>query len=723
MKFLRSFKVRTRTQVLTALTAVGLLIICTVSLFAIRESMLEDRKLRIRSLVEAGMGIMDHYYKLSADGRMSDKLARESAFEALRYMRFENGNYLFGFDTQGVYYLMPANREFEGQNKIDLRDSHGRLLVRDLVNVAVAGGGYVAYDFLKPETQAVTPKIGYAGLFKPWNLVLGTGIYIDDVDAAFRRSMALMGSISLGLMIVLTTFGWMISRSIAQPLGKVVKVSERMAAGDFDFKLETDARDEAGDVFRAVSTVRDSVQAMITDVNALSIAVAQGRLDARADAGRHRGEFRAIVEGINGTITAIAEPVCDVKRVMTAAAAGDLSQDFPADYQGEFGALMASVKGMSTTVRTLASDAVSLSLAAQQGKLDARADAAKHQGDFRAIIEGINATMTAVVQPINEVKLVMAAVEEGDLTRRVVADYQGDFGSLQASVNNTISRLSMTIEQVCVSASELTSASNQVSATSQALSQATSEQAASLEETTTAIEQMSASITQNTDNAKTTDGIARTASEDALSGGEAVRATVEAMKLIAGKISIIDDIAYRTDLLALNAAIEAARAGEHGKGFAVVAAEVRKLAERSQVAAQEIGELAANSVEKAEMAGSLLETMLPSIRRTADLVREIAAASEEQNSGAGQISQAMEQLNGVTQQNASTAEELSATAEQMNAQAENLKNLMAQFKVEDSGLARRQVPPRSVPPRLDVFGSKAKNVSVGLGDSRDFVKF
>ena len=279
---------------------------------------------------------------------------------------------------------------------------------------------------------------------------------------------------------------------------------------------------------------------------------------------------------------------------------------------------------------------------------------------------------------------IVTKVSGGDLSIKVLTQ-AGDESSLLYAMKMMVARLSQVVTEVNRGTQALASASEEVSATAQSLSQAASEQAAGVEETSASIEQMTSSIAQNTENAKITDGMASKAARDAVDGGQAVNATVEAMKQIAKKIGIIDDIAAQTNLLALNAAIEAARAGEHGKGFAVVAAEVRKLAERSQVAAQEIGQVASSSVELAEKAGRLLAEIVPNIRKTSDLVQEITAASTEQSSGVGQINSAVGQLNQTTQQNASSSEELAATSEEMSGQAGQLQQTMSFFKLDGAG--------------------------------------
>jgi methyl-accepting chemotaxis protein len=328
--------------------------------------------------------------------------------------------------------------------------------------------------------------------------------------------------------------------------------------------------------------------------------------------------------------------------------------------------------------------------AANRGDFTATVDVTGLQGFQKEMADSLNRLMSTTGAAIDDVVKVMGAMSEGDLSKTIDKDYEGAFGHLKDYANNTVARLSQVVAEVNAGAEALSAASEQVNTTAQSLSQAASEQAAGVEQTSASIEQMTASIAQNTENAKVTDGIASRAAGQANESGAAVTSTVAAMKQIANKIRIIDDIAYQTNLLALNAAIEAARAGEHGKGFAVVAAEVRKLAERSQVAAQEIGQVATSSVELAEKAGKLLEDMVPNIRKTSDLVQEITAASEEQSSGVGQINSAVGQLSQTTQQNAASSEELAATAEEMSGQAEQLQKTMSFF----SGQARSHAPAR-----------------------------
>jgi len=343
------------------------------------------------------------------------------------------------------------------------------------------------------------------------------------------------------------------------------------------------------------------------------------------------------------------------------------------------------------------------------------------EGFFKTLTVGVNQLMQTSESGLNDVAALLKAFADGNLSYRIEADYQGLFGAVKESANQTADQLTRVLGEVRAAADALTGAANQVSATAQSLSQAASEQASSVEETTASIDLMSASITQNSDNAKVTDGMATKASKEAGEGGSAVTQTVAAMKQIAAKISIVDDIAYQTNLLALNAAIEAARAGEHGKGFAVVAAEVRKLAERSQEAAKEIGDLAANSVSTAERAGKLLDEIVPSIQKTSELVQEIAAASAEQSESVTQIGGAMSQLSKATQQNASASEELAATSEELSGQAGQLQQSVAFFTLDtDAGAGRRprqevEPPKRRAPaaaPRATSNGSGAHHGSL-----------
>ena len=641
-------------------------------------------------------------------------------------------------------------------------------------------------------------------------LMVTAGKSADAMADAAERLILILGAAAVLLTLLLA---WIITRGITGPVNAVVSAANKMAEGDFNFKLDASSKDEVGQLARAVEAVQGAVQRLIADAGTLSAAAVAGKLETRADAAKHLGDFQRVVSGVNSTLDAVIGPLNVAANYVDRISHGDIPPKITDTYNGDFNVLKANLNTCIDAVNALVADAGALSAAAVAGKLETRADAAKHQGDFRKIVSGVNDTLDAVIGPLNvaagyvdriskgdiphkitdtyhgdfnilknnlntcidavnalvadagvlasaalagkletradaakhqgdfqkivtgvndtldavvgpieDVQRVMAALEQGDMTQTISKPYQGDFSTLKDAINNTIAKLVDTITQINTAADALTNAASQVSATAQSLSQSSSEQAASVEETTSSMEQMTASISQNTENAKVTDGMASKSAKEAAEGGDAVNKTVDDMKSIAGKIGIIDDIAYQTNLLALNAAIEAARAGDHGKGFAVVAAEVRKLAERSQVAAKEIGDLATSSVKQAERAGTLLTEMVPSIRKTSDLVQEIASASQEQSSGVAQINGAMGQLNQTTQQNASASEELAATAEELGAQAHELQQTMTFFKLDDGGRGSARHVRKSAPLARNRATASSRQPSL-QGSDADFERF
>jgi methyl-accepting chemotaxis protein len=364
---------------------------------------------------------------------------------------------------------------------------------------------------------------------------------------------------------------------------------------------------------------------------------------------------------------------------------------------------MAELGGvMATTVEEL-----KLSIIDGQDRLGASVKAANESAVLKIMILTITAVIFGVLIALiiirgilnqlgcdpSVVETVTRNISGGDLTIEMnlpVKNPQSVYACLKSMVEN----LQDVVGNVMAASENVASGSRELSASSEEMSQGATEQAAAAEEASSSMEQMAANIRQNADNAIQTEKIAVKSAADAKSGGESVTKTVVAMKEIASKISIIEEIARQTNLLALNAAIEAARAGEHGKGFAVVAAEVRKLAERSQNAAAEISELSSSSVEVAEQAGEMLSRMVPDIQRTAELVQEISAASKEQDTGAEQVNQAIMQLDQVIQQNASASEEMASTSEELSSQAEQLQDTISFFTIDTKSGGKARKAPR-----------------------------
>ena len=509
--------------------------------------------------------------------------------------------------------------------------------------------------------------------------------------------------------------------AILLPIGEGNRILDQIAHGRID---ELIAKTYQGDHERmkqnvnGIALVLQKFQAELAKLTEFS---REGQLDKRGDAAAFHGAYADVIKGVNEMLDAILLPIGEGNRVLRLISGGNLREKVEIDCKGDHQRMKDAVNGvhawlrelvayvtamangdmtatmnkasaddqihewlmlLKTNVGAVVGDADTLVKAAVEGKLSARANASRHQGEYRRIVEGLNNTLEAVVKPLNVASAYIERISKGDLTSKITENYAGDYNALMNSINVLVDNLARFAQEVQGASDLVATGSEQSSASAQNLSQGATEQASATEEASSSMEEMAANVKQNSDNAAQTEKIARQSAQDAEASGSAVTRAVKAMETIAQKITIVQEIARQTDLLALNAAVEAARAGEHGRGFAVVASEVRKLAERSQAAAAEISTLSVDTVKSAQEAGAMLVRLVPDIKRTADLVAEISAACREQDVGTAQINQAIQQLDQVTQQNAAASEEVSATAEELNAQAEQLQRSIAFFRVE-----------------------------------------
>jgi len=477
-------------------------------------------------------------------------------------------------------------------------------------------------------------------------------------------------------------------------------------------------------IMRNISAI---IKGMMKEVAIVTQAAIDGRLDTRANTNEINFEFRTIGEGLNNILDAVIGPLNVAAEYVDRISKGDIPAKITDTYHGDFNEIKNNLNQAIDAVSGLVADANMLSKAAVEGRLDTRADASKHQGDFAAVVRGVNDTLDAVIGPLNVAAEYVDRISKGDIPPKITDNYNGDFNEIKNNLNvlieamNAITgvaqeiatgNLMVTVEErssqdklmqalkkmvadlttiavdVQSAANQVATGSGEMSSSAEEMAQSANEQSASVEQVSSSMEEMNSSVVQNADNAKQTAAISVKASKDAQEGGVAVAETVKAMKSIAEKIAVIEDIAAQTNMLALNAAIEAARAGDHGKGFAVVAGEVRNLAERSGNAAKEINNLSVQSVEVAERAGKLIEEIVPQIQKTAELVQEINASSSEQANGIAQVTQAVEQLDKGIQQSAAATEEMASTTEELLSQAEQLQQSASFFKVKNNGDGR-----------------------------------
>ncbi len=464
-------------------------------------------------------------------------------------------------------------------------------------------------------------------------------------------------------------------------------------------------------LFGITKGIMTNITNLLDESKRLTDAVESGELSVRADVDKINFEFQGIVKGMNETVEAFVKPINVTSDYVSQIGNGIIPPKISEEYKGDFNEIKDSLNSCIDAMTGLLEETTSLILAGQEGKLDARGNAAAFKGSWGEMIRGINTMLDAILEPISEAKGVLEEMAKGDLTKKVTGNYKGDHALIKVAISSSLDSLNDTLGQVSSASDQITYGSQQVSDSSQSLSQGATEQASSLEQITSAMTQIGSQTKQNAENATQANQLASQASEVADTGNAQMKQMISAMeeinassKNISKIIKVIDEIAFQTNLLALNAAVEAARAGKHGKGFAVVAEEVRNLAARSAKAAKETAELIEGSVKKVDSGSEIvtktagaLEEIVDSVTKVSDLVAEIAAASTEQSQGITQINQGLGQIEQVTQQNTANAEESASAAIQLSGQATQMQTMLNAFKltaqkaIETHAMEQRQV--------------------------------
>ncbi|CAE6752047.1 methyl-accepting chemotaxis protein [Xanthomonas arboricola] len=518
----------------------------------------------------------------------------------------------------------------------------------------------------------------------------------DAVTTARGFAMLMVVSTVIALLLG-ATIAWLLTRSVVLPLRQSLRLAERINDGDLRSQDLPTSKDESGQLLRAMQQMQRRLQDVISAQRNMAARHDAGEISYRTDAQQFPGEYGHMVQDTNALVHAHVQTQLRMTEVMGSYAIGDLAPEIE-QYPGEKAAITATMQQVKQNLRAINAQIQQLTQAACAGNFALRGQPEKFEHDFRLMVENLNTMMATSDTNLARFSDLLRCIADGDLTVRMTGNFHGVFASMRDDANSTVHRLTDIVTHIQITSNSIGFAAEDIASANQELSRRSEQQAASLEETAASMEELTSTVKQNAEHAGRANQLALGAAAIASEGRDVVGHVIEQMsgieassRRIADIISVIDGIAFQTNILALNAAVEAARAGEQGRGFAVVASEVRTLSHRSSDAAKEIKRLIDDSVQRVadgatlvHKAGTTMGEVVTSVQHVTDIMGHISAASQEQAGGIEQVNLTIAQMDETTQQNVSLVEAASTAARSLEAHSTQLTQAVEVFKVNAS---------------------------------------